>query len=541
MEWRRRAGAAARRLLEGARTGDASAESRRRLRHRPGPLRRRRCPKPAGIAWRKAATDAEVDAAFGEARAQSKPVFLYWGAEWCPPCNQVKATLFNRQDFIERSRAFVPVYIDGDRPGAQKIGARFRVSGYPTMVLFRADGTELTRLPGEVEPARYLEVVTLGINAQRPVKDVLADARAGTGTLAPSDWRLLAFYSWETDDQQLVARREVPALLKQLAAACPPTETAAATRLWLKALAAADDSARARADPAAAGRLLQVLGDDAAARAALRRADEQRRRHRPRRQCRRDAGAGRAARCLRPDADPLPGRPDAVARRSPRRPDRPRRPGAGRRGEADGRGRVGREARAAAAGAGLLADVRDQAARADREITDGYERQAVITTAAYLLAHADLPAEADALLKGNLAKSHSPYYLMTGLAENAARARRRDDGAALAPRGLREERRPGDAAAVGRPLRRRAGQVRAAGRGRDRPVAGQLLDEAAAQPNVFYERSARSLRRVSTQLRDWNRDGAHAAALTPVRRATARRSARGSTPPTASARPATRC
>ena len=135
--------------------------------------------EPAGIAWRKAATDAEVDAAFGEARAQSKPVFLYWGAEWCPPCNQVKATLFNRQDFIERSRAFVPVYIDGDRPGAQKIGARFRVSGYPTMVLFRADGTELTRLPGEVEPARYLEVVTLGINAQRPVKDVLADARAG--------------------------------------------------------------------------------------------------------------------------------------------------------------------------------------------------------------------------------------------------------------------------------------------------------------------------------------------------------------------------
>ena len=81
-----------------------------------------------------------------------KPVFLYWGAVWCPPCNQVKATLFNRQDFIERSRAFVPVYVDGDSPGAQKLGARFHVSGYPTMLLFSADGTEVTRLPGEVEP-----------------------------------------------------------------------------------------------------------------------------------------------------------------------------------------------------------------------------------------------------------------------------------------------------------------------------------------------------------------------------------------------------
>ena len=62
----------------------------------------------AGIAWRQAANDAEVDAAFASARSENKPVFVYWGAKWCPPCNQVKATLFNRQDFIERSRAFVP-------------------------------------------------------------------------------------------------------------------------------------------------------------------------------------------------------------------------------------------------------------------------------------------------------------------------------------------------------------------------------------------------------------------------------------------------
>ena len=86
----------------------------------------------AGIAWKNATNDAEVDAAFALAKSESKPVFVYWGAKWCPPCNQVKATLFNRQDFIERSRAFVPVYVDGDSPGAQKLGARFKVSGYPT-------------------------------------------------------------------------------------------------------------------------------------------------------------------------------------------------------------------------------------------------------------------------------------------------------------------------------------------------------------------------------------------------------------------------
>ena len=127
------------------------------------------------IDWRR----DDVDAAFKEAKSSGKPIFIYWGATWCPPCNQVKATIFNRQDFIERSHFFVPIYIDGDSPGAQKMGARFKVSGYPTMILLDSNGNEILRLPGEVDAERYLQLLETGMGGGRPIKVTLSTALKG--------------------------------------------------------------------------------------------------------------------------------------------------------------------------------------------------------------------------------------------------------------------------------------------------------------------------------------------------------------------------
>ena len=62
-------------------------------------------------------------------------------------------------------------------------------------------------------------------------------------------------------------------------------------------------------------------------------------------------------------------------------------------------------------------------------------------------------ASRDALLKSNLSKSHSPYYLMSQLARQRQAARRQGRGTALvrSRRSTRSEG-PGDAAAVGREL-----------------------------------------------------------------------------------------
>ena len=415
--------------------------------------------KPAqGIAWVHAANDAEVDAAFTQAKDAGKPVFLYWGAEWCPPCNQVQATLFNRQEFIARSRAFVPVYIDGDRPGAQKLGARFKVRGYPTMVLFSPAGEELTRLPGEVEAQQYTELLTLGMNAQRPVKAVLAEARAGGQGLSANDWKLLAFYSWETDEQQqVVPAAQLPALLKQLAAACPSDEADTSTRLFLKAWAASEP-ARARPDAAARERLLAVLRNAEPSRVHM------------------DVLVNKAAELTRAlsvaktrerqqllgayDASlaGLAQRRHAVAGRPAVGPDRAHPAGPPRCAQGCGRGR--------AAG---LAHPRARARRAHRP------RDHRRLRAPGRDPHRRLPAR-----RGRRARrsrrlaagqpGQEPLALLpdAGPGQQCQAARRHRGRAALVRRGVQQERRAGHATAVGRDLRGRAGRPGAAGRGAHR-------------------------------------------------------------------------
>ncbi len=461
----------------------------------------------SGIAWRHASSDADVDAAFAQARAADRPVFVYWGAKWCPPCNQVKATLFNRQEFIERSRAFVPVYVDGDSPGAQRLGARFHVSGYPTMVLFSPQGTELTRLPGEVEPTRYTEVLTLGMNAQRPVRDVLAKALAGGAGLAPNDWRLLGFYAWDVDQQQLVPAGGTPQLLTKLAATCPPELRDVAQRLQLQALAAAEPARGAAVGPAARDALRRLLADPAAARAqtdvlvnaapAIVRA----------------AGAGgtpERADLLgafdtalgRLQHDATLSRADRLAALSARvelaRIDVPE-PAPGRA--------------APTLPAALLADVRDTAARDDREITDGNERQAVVTAAADTLARAGLADDATALLTSNLARSHSPYYLMSMLSHQA---KERGDTARALDWSARAF-----AASEGPATRLQWGASHVATLVELAPqddaqietTAAQLFTEAAAEGDAFYGRSGRALRKMGTSLQRWHAGGRHAEAF----------------------------
>jgi thiol-disulfide isomerase/thioredoxin len=450
---------------------------------------------PPGIDW----FPGDVEAAFAAAKSDGKPIFLYWGAEWCPPCAQIKSTIFKKREFQERSRLFVPVYLDGDTPSAQRHGERFGIVGYPTMILFRPDGTEITRLPGGVDITRYATILDVALAAARPVAEIL-DVAATGGEVTSNDWRLLAYYSWGTDNGRVLPAAERVQTFRRLHGRCPPELQPECGRLYFEYLGAAAGEAQAgerpldgleRADTRR--QLLAALASPAVARAnvdsllyasedvigLLSDAGTPERRQLTdawRAALDRIATDGNGAALSGPEQLNLVRARILLARLDAPDTDLP---------------------------AALLEEARKSVARVDAATPDGYARHAAIYAAAGLFWEAGLTEDANRLLVAELEKSKSPYYFMLELAALAKRAGRADEAVEWLARAY--------AGAEGPATRFQWGynylvgllEMTPGDTARIERVGLEVLGELDDAPDAFYQRTRMRLEQLSARLLAW--------------------------------------
>lgn len=170
----------------------------------------------SGIEW----FVGTVDEAFAAAKESEKPIYLYWGAVWCPPCHAIKATVFKSPEFIERSKLFIPVYLDGDADNAQAYGEEFGVRGYPTMIVFDSNGVELTRIPDGIDLTAYANILDLTLGNMSPASGIVERVMNTDVMLSEDECTLLAYYSWG-QDTKILAERDVADSFRRMTAACP--------------------------------------------------------------------------------------------------------------------------------------------------------------------------------------------------------------------------------------------------------------------------------------------------------------------------------
>jgi len=195
--------------------------------------------------------DGSIDQAFALAQAQNKPMFLYWGAVWCPPCVEIKQTVFKSQQFIAQSRLFIPVYLDGDTERAQLYGEQFGAKVYPTMIIFNPAGEEVTRLHAGMELSAYNSVLELSLDSMRPTRALVDAALQDPDALTDAELQQLAYYSWY--EGQALPEGTSPEFFNSLSAVAADRNPSASARFYLQYLtmltsALEEDNAMEKAD-----------------------------------------------------------------------------------------------------------------------------------------------------------------------------------------------------------------------------------------------------------------------------------------------------
>jgi thiol:disulfide interchange protein len=101
------------------------------------------------VPWR-----TDFAAASKEAQSSGKPVFAYFTATWCGPCQSLKHTTWADKNVEAALRNYVPVKIDIDRE--PELARKYLVRAVPTFAVLGEDGSAVRQVDGALPPADFL-------------------------------------------------------------------------------------------------------------------------------------------------------------------------------------------------------------------------------------------------------------------------------------------------------------------------------------------------------------------------------------------------
>jgi thiol:disulfide interchange protein len=107
----------------------------------------------SAFATTPAGWSTSLDKALVQAKSEKKAVLVeFTGSDWCPPCIAMRKNVFSKKEFVDAaSKKYILVELDfprGDKALADKnqpLADKYKIEGFPTVVLLNANGKEFNR------------------------------------------------------------------------------------------------------------------------------------------------------------------------------------------------------------------------------------------------------------------------------------------------------------------------------------------------------------------------------------------------------------
>ncbi|QXH47295.1 protein-disulfide reductase DsbD [Pseudomonas xanthosomatis] len=134
------------------------------LRPLPAPIAAGSAAPAKADAWQTLTTPAALDAALAEAKAAGQPVLLDWYADWCISCKVIEHQVLNAPQVQAQLGGLRLLRFDITDSNAEQRALldRYQLFGPPALMLFAANGSELTadRVIGEINAGDFAAVLS---------------------------------------------------------------------------------------------------------------------------------------------------------------------------------------------------------------------------------------------------------------------------------------------------------------------------------------------------------------------------------------------
>lgn len=112
--------------------------------------------------------DVNLESAIAMAKESNKLVFCNFSTSWCGPCKTLFADVYCDQqvgDFMNEK--FISLYIDAEAKEWVEVAKKFKIKGYPAMIILDANGKEKARMAGAMSKKDFLNEITINLDDTR--------------------------------------------------------------------------------------------------------------------------------------------------------------------------------------------------------------------------------------------------------------------------------------------------------------------------------------------------------------------------------------